>query len=323
MSTTPTPLPIQSFQLKKSDLDQEGLPTLNAMFIQLQTQISALNGAAGKTVMASGIDVKGATVTGVGEPQTSTDAVSKIHAEQNYSAAAIAPQLESGGGRSSLKTFRALNSKAQQETNSTFLNRMSNTSPSTNTTVVTAGAPSGGSVTITVPAGFHLRVDGSIAPFGTFSDTVALPSSQAITGLTRTTGVVTATGTFSGLSAGEPIYELGALDASFDGTFILITASGSTLTWAQPGFADATTTGGAVSTGGAFYFYLKYPSQTLAVSGPFPVDNQQNRLVANADGQVLIAVAVINSAGLVTTQSAAGATVPAAVNNGNRIVSRL
>lgn len=322
MSQQSQPLPIQSTQLKLDDLQQPGLPLLNTILTQMQSQISALLGAGGKTVLGSGVDVKGATITGVGQPQSPTDAVSKVHAEQNYSAAALAPQLESGS-KFSLKTFRALNSKAQQEQYSTFLNRVTNTSPTTNTSVVIGGTPGGGSVSFTITAGFHLFVDGSVIPYGTFTDTVALPSSQTITSMTRASGVVTASGTFTGLSAGESIYELGALDPSFDGTFVLITASGTTLTWAQPGFADATTTGGAASTGGCYYAFLKYPSQTLAISGPFPADSQENRLQANADGQTIIAVIVVNSSGVVDTQSAAGATVPAAENNGNRIVARL
>lgn len=313
--------PFQSVQLKLSDLQEPGLPFLNSLLTQIQQQVNELTGASGKTILSSGVDVSGSTISNVGEPVSPADAISKSHAEANYSAAALAPQLESGG-KTSLKTFRALNSKSQQEQFSTFLNRVTNTSPTTNTTIVTAGSPSGGAVTITIPAGYHLFVDGSIIPFGTFSATVALPATNPITSLARVSGVVTANGTFSGLSAGESIYELGASDPSFDGTFVLLTASPTVLTWNQTGFADATATGGSADTGGAFYFYLKYPSQTLAISGPFPSDTQQNRLAANADGQVLIGVAVVNGGGLVVNQSAAGATLPA-TTAGNRIVSRL
>ena len=318
------PAPVQFSNFTKADFDDPNMGYFNTVMQQFANAINAGNGSAGKTALPAGIDMQGATVSGVGEPQSPTDAISKGHAEKNYSAQALAPQLEAGTKTGpGLKTYRALNSKTQQESYSTFLNGVTNTAPTTNTSIVSAGAPSGGSVTFTISAGFHLYVDGSIVPYGTFSDTVPLPSSQAITSMTRTSGVVTATGVFTGLSAGESIYELGALDSSFDGTFELISASGTTLTWAQPGFADGTTTGGAASTGGCYYVYLKNPSHTLAVSGPFSSDSQQNRLAANVDGQVLIAVVVINAGGVVTTQSAAGATVPAAQNKGNRIVARL
>jgi hypothetical protein len=313
--------PIQFTPLTKADLDDPNLGFLNQVLTQFANGINAGNGAMGKTVLPSGIDVKGATVSGVGEPQAPTDAVSKGHAEKNYSAAALAPQLE-GSGKYSLKTMRRLGDTNQQESSSTYLNLLSNTTPTANTSIVTATPPSGGSVTFTVSAGFHQRMDGTIASYGTFTDTVALPSSQAITTLTRTSGVVTATGTFTGLSAGQSIYELGASDPSFDGTFVLLTASGTTLTWNQTGFANGTATGGAVSTGGVYMVYLKNPSVTLAVSGPFPQDAQTDRLESNIDQQVLIAVAVISASGLVVTQSAGGATPPA-TTNGNRILARL
>lgn len=313
--------PIQFSPLTKQDLEDPNLGLVNAIFQQMANGINAGNGSGGKTVLPAGIDVQGATVSGVGAPKNPSDAVSKGHAEENYSAAALAPQLE-GSGKYSLKTMRRLGDTNQQETSSTYLNLLSNTTPTANTSIVTAGAPSGGSVTFTVSAGFHQRLDGTIVSYGTFTDTVALPSSQAITTLTRTSGVVTATGTFTGLSAGQSIYELGASDPSFDGTFVLLSASGTTLTWNQTGFANGTATGGAASTGGVYLIYLKNPSETLAVSGPFPTDAQTNRLESNIDQQVLIAVVVINGGGLVTAQSAGGATPPA-LTNGNRILARL
>lgn len=325
MSTNPV-LPIQAIQLTENDLKNPGL--LNTYLQQIVQAVNQGNGSTGKTVLPAGVDVQGATVSGVGEPQTPTDAVSKVHAETNYSASALAPKLEAGGSNT-LKSFRALNSKQQQESYSTFLNKVTNTTPTTNSTVVTATAPSGGSVTITIPAGYHQFPDGSVIPFGTFADTVAVPTSQTITSATRTAGVATAIGTFSGLTVGEGVYIQGVSDTSFDGTFVLTAASPTSISWAQPGLPDVSTpaTGGTLSTAGVFYFYLRYPSQTLAVDGGtsgagYPSDTQQNRLNSNRDGQTIIAVAVVNSSGLVTTESAAGATPPT-TTNGNRIVSRL
>jgi hypothetical protein len=326
MSTPPNPtsLPIQWAPLTSAEVG--GNPSvaaaLNQRFTQLFNAASASQGAAGKPVIPSGIDVAGATVSSIGEPQSPLDAVSKAHAEANYSAAALAPQLEAGG-KNGFKGYRSLNSKSQQENYSTFLNKVANTVPTTNTTVVTAGPPEGGNVTITVPAGQQLFLDGSQQTFGTFTFTVALPSTQNITSISRTSGVTTALGTFSGLTAGESVYVAGISDASFNGSFELSTASGSSLTWAQPNFANGSSTTGTVSTGGAYFLFLKNPSQTLDVAGPYSNDSQLNRLQSNVDQQVLICVAVVNSSGLVTTQSAGGATVPVATNNGNHILSRL
>lgn len=318
----PTTLPIQWAPLTDSDLKSPA--ALNNRLTQLFNAVSAVQGAAGPTQLHSGVDVGGRTVSNVGEPTSPTDAISKLHAEANYSAAALAPQLEAGTtSGTSLKTYRALNSKNQQENYSTFLNKVANTTPTTNDTVVTASPPSGGNVTITIPAGNHLYMDGTIVPFGTFSVTVPLPSTHTITSVSRTGGVTTASGSFAGLLGGEAVYVAGIADASFDGNFELSTASAGTITWAQPNFANGSSGAGTASTGGCYYFYLKNPSETLDVSGPFPQDSQLNRLESNVDNQTLIAVAVVNSSGLVTTQSAAGATVPVAQNNGNRVLARL
>lgn len=321
MASPGPPQPIQYAQLTKKDLESGNLGFLNTMLSQVVGQVNALIGAAGKTVLPAGIDVAGSAVSGLGAPSSSSDAVSLGHAESNYSALAISQQLESGG-KASLKTYRALNSKAQSESNTTWLNRLSNTSPTCNTSDVSATAPSGGSVTVTVTAGYHKFPDGTIIPYGTFSDTIPVASTQSITSMTRVSGVVTASGTFTGLSAGDSVYVTGASDSTFNGTWMLVTASGSTLTWSQLHQPNSTATGGTVSTGGVYHFYLKNPSHQLAVAGPFGVDTQENRLSANIDQQVLIAVVTIDGAGLVANQSAAGGTPPAATSN-FRLISRM
>lgn len=169
--------PTQTVQLTPSDLQDPSLGTLNNLIAQLQTQINQLNGSSGKTVLPSGVDVSGSTVSNVGAPQSPTDAVSKAHADANYSAAAIAPQLESGA-KVGLKTYRALNSKSQSEQSSTFLYGMLNTSPTTNTSTVSATSPSGGSITVTCTAGYHTYPDSeTITPYAQRSDALPVPSS--------------------------------------------------------------------------------------------------------------------------------------------------
>lgn len=325
---TPPPSPaVQPIQFSPLSADDLKSPeNLNVLFSQIINSINQGNGAAGKVPQPSGIDVKGATISGIGEPQSSSDAVSKGHAEKNYSAAALAPQLEQGSGKTGLKSYRALNSKSQQESYSTFLNKVSNTSPTTSDSTITGTAPSGGTVTITIPAGNHFRVDGSQTYFNALTLTVPTPTSSNIGTIARASGVVTANPPFLGsfsFVAGEPIFISGVGDSSFDGSFILVTANSGTITWAQPNFADGSSSGGSVTSSGCYYFYLQTPSHTLAVSGPFSADSQENRLNANQDGQTLICVAVVNSSGLVTEQSAGGATIPVAQNNGNRILARL
>jgi len=314
--------PIQYTQLTADDLKDPA--TFNTIFSQVFTKLNSVLGTTGPAQLANGVDVGGSTISNVGEPQSSTDAISQSHAESNYSASVLQPKLEAGGTHT-LRTYRALNSKQQQEKYSTYLTAVSNTAPTTNTTTVQAGAAGGGVVSFTIPAGYHLRVDGSQAPFNTFTATVPIPTSQAINTITRTAaGVVTAFGTFIGLSAGQSILVTGVLDPTYDGTFILASVNPGNLVWNQLGqVAQPGSAGGTVTSSGVYYVYLKYPSQNLAISGPFDSDSQQHRLEANIDGQVMIAVVVVDASGVVSTQSAAGATIPIAQNNGNRIVARL
>jgi hypothetical protein len=321
-----TPInPIQTTQFKVSDFTEAGLPFFNAQFTQLQNTVNALLGSAGKTQLASGIDVQGSTISSVGEPQSPTDAISKAHAEKNYSAVALAPQLESGAkGGAGLKTFRALNSKAQQEMYSTFLNSVMNTSPTCNSSIITGAAPSGGTVAVTVSAGYHYYVDNNkITPYGQRTDTFSLPTSYSISAISRTGNVVTVTTTTpSGLVPGNPFAIAGVTDSSYDGTFVAIApTSGTTITYNQNG-PNSSSSGGSVAVATTYYYYLQGNSQTLALKGPFPSDTQQNRLSINVDQSVLIAVAVLNSGGLDPTQSAAGATPPAVTANA-RLLTRL
>lgn len=309
--------PISQPQLRPEDLKDPGV--LNTIIQQMQTQINALSGAQGKTQLPAGAELGGSTISGLGVPQTPTDAISLTHAETNYSAAALAPKLEAGG-TNSLQSYRALNSKAQTENYSNFLEGVLNTAPTANTSTVSAGSPSGGSVAVTVTAGAHLYVSGKQVTYAQRTDTLALPASYSISAISRSGGVVTATVTSPLLSTAN-IAVAGVGDSSFDGTFVVSRSTGSTLSWAQPGL-DATSTGGTVTTGGCYYYLAATGSQTLALYGPALADTQQNRTAANIDGTCLIACVVINGSGFVTNQSAAGATPPATTGN-SRLLTRL
>lgn len=171
-------LPIQFTQLDLSDFQtHEGIAKFNNILSQIQTTLNNVIGAAGPTTLSSGIDVAGSTVSNLGEPRSPSDAISKMHAERNYSAQALAPQLESGSSVG-LKTYRALNSKSQQESYSTFLNKVMNTAPTCNSSTMSATVPSGGSVMVTVTGGYHYYVDGSnIVPYAARTDTLPVPGS--------------------------------------------------------------------------------------------------------------------------------------------------
>lgn len=313
--------PIISGQFTAQDMADPQLSLFNTWKTSIENQVNALSGAAGKSVLPAGVDVAGSTVTGIGEPQSPADAVSKGHAEANYSASALAPQLESGSG-TSLKSYRALNSKAQKESYSNFLEGVLNTSPTANTSIITGAAPAGGSVAVTVSAGTHLFVSGNQASYAQRTDSLALPSSFHISSISRTGNVVTAIlSAAPPLVAGDAVAVSGVTDPSYDGTFILTSAAGTTLVWTQVG-TNSTSSGGLVSTNTCYYYYVIGGQSILTLAGPFSSDTQQNRVQVNVDGTVLIAVAVLNASGLDSTQSAAGATPPAATGNA-RLLTRL
>lgn len=324
MSTQPTSpgtLPQQISQIKQADLQDPNLGFLNTLLTQMQVQINALSGATGKSPMPSGIDVKGSTVSNIGEPTAPGDAVSKAHAEANYSAAALAPQLDSGS-KNSFKGYRSLNSKQQRESYSNFLENIMNTTPTANTSTLSADPPSGGSVAVTISAGYHVFPSGKTVSYGSRTDTLRLPVTFSISSISRSGNIVTCvTGSATGFLVGQQVYVTGVGDTSYNGTFVLLSVAGTTLTWAQVG-GDSSSSGGTISENGCYYYYIGVNSNMLALGGPFSSDTQANRTAVNKDGFVLIAVLVLNSSGFDFTQSAAGATPPASTGN-SRLLLRL
>jgi hypothetical protein len=310
-------------QITQADLKDPNLGMLNQWKTQIENQINAISGTGGATKMPAGIDVQGqGTVTNLPAPssKTSTDAASAAHVEQNYSASALAPQLEAGNN-TGLKSYRALNSPAQTENYSNFLEGMLNTSPTSNTSTISQGTTGN---EVVVSAGSHQFVSGRVQNYAQRTDTLALPAAATIASITRAANIVTATLTAtSTLIAGDSVAVEGVTDTTYDGVFTLLTSTGGgmTVSWAQNG-PDSTSSGGTVATNTTYYYYASQNSATLALAGPYTADTQTNRVAVNKDGTVLIATAVLNSSGLDLTQSAAGATPPS-TTNGNRLLARL
>lgn len=310
--------PVQLTQFKLEDFQSEsGINLLNQWMTQATKVLNANIGTAGPVTIPNGIDVQGAPIQNVGGVGPEHSAVSYAFAQKNYSAAAIAPQLEAGQ-KHSLRSVRRINDNAQQEKYSTFLNSVSNVAPTANTSTISASG-----FTVTVSSGAHQRVDGSLVSYAQRSDTLTASSPITIISLTRVSGVVTVVvSSPSGLFPSDTVTITGALDPTFDGTFTVATTPTSmTFTYVQAGI-DATTTGGTITTGRVYFYFLRNGSSTLSLSQPFDTDTQSNRVVANQDGSVLIAVASVNGAGIDLTTSAAGATPPS-VNGGVHILTRL
>lgn len=108
--------PIQGIQLTQKDLQDPSVGILNSFLTTIVNKVNAVIGAAGPTVLPSGIDVAGGTVTGLAAPTGPTDAVSAGHAASTYSAPALGPQLDIGGS-SALKglTLLSMNNRTPSD----------------------------------------------------------------------------------------------------------------------------------------------------------------------------------------------------------------
>lgn len=88
-------LPLQARQFTKEDFENPEL--FNVVFTQMINAVNQILGSGGPSILASGVDVRGSQVTGLGAPSGPTNAISQGHADATYSAAAAQPQLDIGG----------------------------------------------------------------------------------------------------------------------------------------------------------------------------------------------------------------------------------
>lgn len=148
MPLTQRPLPIQNFQLTPDDFKNPG--RLNTMMQQVITAVQALQGTGGRTVLPSGVDVQGDTVSGLGAPKSQTDAISQGHAESSYSAPVVGPQLDIGG-KHALKGLTLVQMQANQNATdvATILAKLAAGASGTITLAKLTGGGSNGSITVT------------------------------------------------------------------------------------------------------------------------------------------------------------------------------
>jgi hypothetical protein len=319
MANTSALAPLQLQQFSKEDFaTDEGVANLNQYLSIMTQRVNALGPSTGSAAeFPNGIDLSGGRAVNVGGVGPQHTALSLAEAEQRYSASALSPQLEAGQPNSP-KSLRRVNDGAQQEKYSTFLNSAMNTAPTSNTSTLSASG-----FTVTISAGFHQYVDGSLVSYGMRSDPLTASTPVTIVSLTRSSGIVTAvTSGPSGLAPTDVILIAGAVNPAFDGSFTIATVISSTsFTYLQAG-VDASTTGGSFTTGQIYYYFLRRGSRVLSLSRSVGTDTQSNRVAVNQDGTVLIAVVAVTGAGIDLTQSAAGATPPS-VTAGIRITNRL
>jgi hypothetical protein len=90
-------VPIQAPLFREDDFKQEGVEYINQWATQVTLASNLANGSVGPSVLPSGIDMQGGRVTGLSAPQHATDAISSGHAETQFSAQSLQPQLDIGG----------------------------------------------------------------------------------------------------------------------------------------------------------------------------------------------------------------------------------
>jgi len=176
MSTPAQISPLQQVTFKKSDFDDESLSLFNQQMTNIVQQLNNLLGINGPVSFSNHIDMKGNRIVGLGPALTASDAVSQAFGNSQYGAAALKPLFEALG-KQVFQSYRRLNDKQQREQSSSFLNQLQSTAPAANTSLITFGSPAGGTIPVTVSAGYFQRTDATQQPYLSRTDTLALPGS--------------------------------------------------------------------------------------------------------------------------------------------------
>lgn len=307
MGSVPQQIPITLRRITKKDMDDPNLDAINEVLDSHNKELLRLGGFFGTIKLSASVDVQGNSVLNVSTPSDATAAqnaaVPKATADETYGDAVVQSAVEVIGNNV-LQSYRRLSDTTQTEGNSTYLNKILSTPPTSNASKVTFTVIDATHTEITVSASIGQRADGSFTAYAQRSDTVVNPTNVAIdtavnSGAVRASGIVTLkfTSPHPFTEVGQFGVTAGITDGSFNTVFSVASIPDSThITFNQSG-VDATSGGGTASLGGVYYYYLPAGSQTLAVIGPFVADTPTNRLQANSDGQQYIAVAVVTSSG--------------------------
>ena len=306
-------MPLQQIILSEEDFSSphQFVLLLNQILTNLTQQVNRLQGFSGPVKFNSHVDLNGNRVINLGQAEGSGDAVSQGYGNDNFGAAALAPQIQALG-KQVLQSYRQLGNRIQREPYSSFLNAILHTAPTANTSQITAGTPSGGNVSITVGSGILQHLDGSIVPYSAFNDTLPIPSTYAITSLTRSGGQVTAVTSVSNpLVAGNGFTVFNTTDPNFWGSWVVQNVSSPTqFTYNQIG-PNTSTSGGFISLNNVYYYVIARGQNVLyRVQAASGVDSWTERAKASPDGSTIVAIVVINQTGMDLYNSAAGATPP-------------
>jgi hypothetical protein len=310
VSTPAQIAPLQQVTFKKSDFDDESLTLFNQQMTNVTAQINRLLGFSGPISFANHVSLGGNRLMQVGDAVDPSDAVSSSFGAAQYGPAALQPQLNALG-KYIMQTYRQLGNPNQREPSSSFLNQTQSTPPASNTSIVTYGEVSSSTVPVTVSAGLFQRVDGSVSPYASRTDTLALPITVALSSLTRSSNIVTAvTSAANGLIAGDGVSIINVTsDPTFNGSFVVQTVTPpDTFTYFQGGPNGSVSGEGDASYGGLYYYYLAHGQSTLGLaSNQGAIDNTSSRIGVSLDGTAIVAVVVLTANGVDTLNTAAGA----------------
>ena len=275
-------------------------------YSQMIDSVNSLMGYNGEIVLNNHINLQGSRITGLGDPESPTDAIAHGVAESSYSASALVPKIQAGGSNS-LATYRQLNSPVQREQRSSWLNDLMSTPPSANTIypLITNGS---GNATITIPATVFTFADESTVMLQSRTDVLSLPGSYSISSISATGNLVTLyTTTLTSLTAGQVMTIAGVSPTGFNGTFTVTFVNPSLMEIQyQDDFATGTGSGGSVNLNGCYYYLANKRSQLLELKGPFAGDAATNRLQACLDGSQIVAVVILTASGGIIAQSGGG-----------------
>jgi hypothetical protein len=275
---------------------------------QIVDTINAHSGYNGPIQPANHIDMGGARITGIGAPQTPTDAIPSGVAASTYSASALKPQI-SPGGPQSMPGYRQLNSSSQREQSSSWLNDLPSAVPNASQVFPTVTS-SGGGVLVSIPAALFTYADGSTTMLNARTDLLSLPAQYAISSITLSGITVTiTTTTASGLVAGQIATLVGVDPANYNGTFVLTGATAPyTLVLQNPSASGSYVSGGYVQTNAVYYYAVAKRSQNIILFGAYTADTASNRLQVNKDGLQIVAVVTLTNSGGQVSSSGGGGT---------------
>jgi len=222
------------------------------------------------------------------------------------------------GSQNSMVGYRQLNSSSQRENSSTWLNNLLSTPPNSNN-VNPIISSSGGVSTVTIPASILQMGDGTKRYLPARTDTLTNPTETGISTFTVSGGVATVvmssapTPAFTDTTV---VYIAGT--GEIDGTYPIATIINPT-TFTIIVTSGVSGSGGTVSSGGTFYYYVNNSFQRVMLSVlPSASDSPFNRLGISGDNFQLIAVIRINSSGNVQDGTAGGGTPTSTANAGSR-----